>query len=417
MKTSPSGATRFLPLDDLKHSHREKSKKPTSFKVVPEQTFMIWFLVLLYCAFALTGILTALPGPWLPILSKKWMLTDAQAGSLIAAQFLGNALGCCFAIRRLRSSVLFGLAFLMFGAGGLAFLHWPILQAGFFCCGIGLGLTIPATNLLIANLSSQSRAISLNLLNCVWGVGAILCPALILIGQKLGSVEGIVFAVGLGAGILLLSLAAIRSWPDIVRRDQSPPGRAASLKHLMLFALLFFLYVGIETCIAGWIATYAQRRLSALHAFTLSPVTYFWAALVAGRAGSAYMLRRIHETALYPASLALGSGAFLLVLGGHSPAVIIVGIIVAGLALAPIFPLLVSFAAEPLHSRRNGGWVFACGAFGGSVLPWTTGKISTLYSLRAGFTVPVAALVTLLMLTPWLIRFTEKRTPLAASMP
>ena len=142
-------------------------------------------LALLYCAFALTGILTALPGPWLPILSKKWMLTDAQAGSLIAAQFLGNALGCCFAIRKLRSSLLFGLAFLMFGTGGLAFLHWPILQAGFFCCGIGLGLTIPATNLLIANLSSQRRAISLNLLNCVWGIGAILCPALVLIGKSL----------------------------------------------------------------------------------------------------------------------------------------------------------------------------------------------------------------------------------------
>ena len=364
-------------------------------------------LALLYCAFALTGILTALPGPWLPILSKKWMLTDAQAGSLIAAQFLGNALGCCFAIRKLRSSLLFGLAFLMFGTGGLAFLHWPILQAGFFCCGIGLGLTIPATNLLIANLSSQRRAISLNLLNCVWGIGAILCPALVLIGQKLGSVEGMVLAVGLGAGVLLLLLAAIRSWPDIARRDQSAPIRELLWKHLSLFALLFFLYVGTETCIAGWITAYAQRRLATSYLLTLSPVTYFWAALVFGRAGSAYILRWIHETTLYPASLVLGLGAFILVLAGRTPAAIMLGIIVTGLAMAPIFPILVSFAAGPLLSRKNGGWVFACAPLGGAVLPWATGKISTAYSLRAGLMVPIAAMFLLSMMTYWLLRFNK----------
>ncbi len=363
-------------------------------------------LAFLYCAFASTGILTALPGPWLPILSKRWMLTDAQAGSLIAAQFLGNALGCCFAIRRLRSSVLVGLAFLMLGTLGMAFLHWPTLQAGFFCCGIGLGLTIPATNLLIANLSSKRRAISLNLLNCVWGIGAILCPALVLIGQKLGSVEGMVLAVGLGAGILMLSLG-ISSWPDIARNDQSSPVQAFLWKHLLFFALLFFLYVGAETCIAGWITAYAQRRFATSYSLTLSPVTYFWAALVFGRAVSAYILRWIHETALYPASLILGLGAFILVLSGHTPATLMPGIIVTGLAMAPIFPILVSLAAGPLLSRKNGGWVYACAPLGGAVLPWATGKISTAYSLRAGLVVPIAAMLLLSMMTYWLLRFNK----------
>lgn len=371
-------------------------------------------LPLLYCAFALTGILTALPGPWLPILSKKWMLTDAQAGSVIAAQFLGNTIGCCFAIRRLRSSLLFGLALLMLGTYGLAFLHWPSLQVGFFCCGIGLGLTIPATNLLIASLSSQRSAISLNLLNCVWGVGAISCPALVLLGQKLGSVERIILVIGLGEGILLVSLATC-SWPDIARKEQTHPRHTTFPKHLLMFALLFFLYVGTETCIAGWITTYAQRRLATSYALALSPVTYFWSALVLGRAASAYVLRWIDERSLYTSSLVLGLGSFILVLSGSSPAAIMLGIIIAGLALAPIFPLLVSFAAGPLLSRKNGGWVFACAAFGGAVLPWATGKISTAYSLHVGLMIPVAALVSLLLLTPWLPHFGAKQTPLAAS--
>lgn len=371
-------------------------------------------LPLLYCAFALTGILTALPGPWLPMLSKKWILTDAQAGSVIAAQFLGNTIGCCFAIRRLRSSLLFGLALLMLGSCGLAFLHWPSLQVGFFCCGLGLGLTIPATNLLIANLSSQRSAISLNLLNCVWGMGAISGPALVRLGQELGSVERMVLVIGLGAGILLVLLAAC-SWPDLARNGQTRPLRTASLKHLLTFALFFFLYVGAETCIAGWITTYAQRRLATSYALALSPVTYFWSALVSGRAASAYVLRWIHERSLYTASLVLGLGSFILILSGNSPAAIVLGIIIAGLALAPIFPLLVSFAAGPLLSRTNGGWVFACAAFGGAVLPWATGKISTASSLHSALLIPVAALVLLLFLTPWLPYSRDRNLPLAAS--
>jgi fucose permease len=164
-------------------------------------------LVLLYCVFAITGVLTALPGPWLPILARKWMLTDTQAGSVIAAQFLGNMIGCFFSVRKLRSSLLFGLTLMFLGTCGFVFLHWPNLRGCFFCYGIGLGLSIPATNLIVATLHPARRAASLSLLNCVWGVGAISCPVLVLIAQRLGSIEGMLLTIGVGAGLYSLSLA------------------------------------------------------------------------------------------------------------------------------------------------------------------------------------------------------------------
>jgi fucose permease len=62
-------------------------------------------IILLYLAFIFTGVLTALPGPFLPFLLKRWGLTDAQAGSIIAAQFPANMIGALFANRNLRISI------------------------------------------------------------------------------------------------------------------------------------------------------------------------------------------------------------------------------------------------------------------------------------------------------------------------
>lgn len=373
-------------------------------------------LVLLCCVFALTGVLTALPGPWLPILSKKWALTDSQAGSVIAAQFLGNAIGCFFAVRKLRSSLFLGLALMLLGTCGLVFLHWPDLRAGFFCYGIGLGLSIPATNLLVAALLPARRAVSLSLLNCVWGVGAISCPTLILIAQRFGSIEGMLLTLGLGAGLLLVLLAAC-PWPELAPGEQPQGMQASAVTPLLIFAVLFFLYVGIETCIADWITTYAQRSFPGSYVSTLSPATYFWAALILGRATSAYALRWTGDRRLYMASVALALGTLILVLSGRSPGVIILGTIFSGLALAPIFPLLLSFASELLLSTKNGGWVFACASFGGAVLPWATGKVSTTYStLHSGLMVPLAAIFALWMFSFWLPYSSERRSALAVSM-
>jgi fucose permease len=396
----------------LKRLFVNDSEKPAS----PEATRRRRLLVLLYSIFVLTGVLTVLPGPWLPILTQKWMLTDTQAGSVVAVQFLGNMAGCLFAVRNLRSSLFFGLALMSLGACSFTFLHWSSLLAGFLCYGFGLGLTIPATNLLVATLLPARRAISLNLLNGVWGAGAVSCPLLVLLAQKISSVETMLLAVGL-AGTLLFGLLIACPWPQLRSGEQPQPVRVFSLKQLLIFALLFFLYVGTETCIGSWITLYAQRASAGLYVFTLSPVTYFWAALALGRAGSAYALRFTRETGFYTASTAFGLGAFVLVLSAHSPAAIILGTVLSGLALAPIFPLLVSFAAELLLSKKNGGWVFACSALGGAVLPWATGRISTIYSaLHAGLMVPLAALLSLLLFSLWLRRFTERNPPRPASM-
>jgi len=119
--------------------------------------------------------------------------------------------------------------------------------------------------------------------------------------------------------------------------------------------------------------------------------------LALGRGASAYVLKWVRERMLYTASAATALLAFCVILGGNSPASVVGGTVLCGLAMAPIFPLLLSFASGPLLSRPHSGWVLACAPLGGAVLPWATGRISTSYSaLHSGLLVPAAAIFLLL---------------------
>lgn len=359
------------------------------------------FLIFLYLAFALTGILTALPGPLLPILTGQWKLTDAQAGSIIAAQFLGNLGGCLFANRNLRLSLLLGMALIALGTGTFVLAGWPAVKLCFLCYGAGLGLSIPAINLTVAALLPDRRAVTLNLLNSVWGLGAISSSGLLLLAQHVASAKQLLLCLAFGGAALF---AAFLGSPkaDTASSASLEDTSTATARVLAFFGLAFFLYVGVETCIASWIGAYALRMFPSLRLIGFSLLTSFWTALALGRAASAYLLKFVPARAVYFFSLALALAAFAGILWGRSPGALAAGTIVCGLALAPVFPLLLSFAARPLLSHPNSGWVFACAPLGGALLPWSIGKISTAYSaLHAGMLVPAAAMACLFLMGFW----------------
>ncbi|MCU1308547.1 MAG: transporter, major facilitator family [Acidobacteriaceae bacterium] len=364
-------------------------------------------MVLLYLSFALTGVLTALPGPLLPILLKGWTLTDAQGGSIIAAQFFASMTGALFANRNLRTSLLMGLFLMALGTFGLAVLPWPHLRIAVSCYGLGLGMTMPAINLTIAARYVDSRAASLSVLNCIWGVGAISCPALVFVAQKFASTNSLLILLSIILAILFVSI--LRAWKQVTWIGAAAkPGVESGLGSqlsLQLLALLFFLYVGAETCIASWINIYAQRLLPVSGMLSYLPVACFWAALLIGRSVSPRILNWISDEGLYFMSLMSALVSLVPILWGRSRITVVIGATLCGLALAPVFPLLISFASAALLSKPNSGWVFACAGLGGAVLPWATGAISTAYQLRIALLIPGAAISILFLSGLRMVRY------------
>jgi fucose permease len=87
--------------------------------------------MLVHAAFVLTGVMTTLLGPMLPILSARWTLSDSQAGYLFTAQFATSILGVAISslmVHRYgyRLTLVFGLWFMAVGAGVLARASWIV---------------------------------------------------------------------------------------------------------------------------------------------------------------------------------------------------------------------------------------------------------------------------------------------------
>src|ERR1019366_6435159 len=112
-------------------------------------------------AFLPTGILTTVLGPMLPILIARWAMNDTQAGNLFLVQFLASLAGVqlsgvLLARWGFRPAFLSGLLLMACGVATL-YSGGPWLGlASVAAYGLGLGLIIPADNLLIAEIGSGS---------------------------------------------------------------------------------------------------------------------------------------------------------------------------------------------------------------------------------------------------------------------
>jgi fucose permease len=355
-------------------------------------------LALLYLAFVLTGTITTLLGPLIPQLVKRCSMSDADAGWLVAAQFAGHFVGALFANRNLRNSVLAGMPLISIGVGALAFSSCSLNYLCTGCYGVGLGLTISAINMIIASRQSEQRAYSLTLLNFLWGLGAVGSPVLVEWARSHQLLPS--GLLGLGAAGFALWLLVIRC--DLSSQPQPETGSADTWysRPLLFFGALFFLYVGVETSVGAWTALYAMRMPHVNETIAASAVGCFWLALLSGRLVNAALLRRISEHTIYRLSLVIMLGGFSLLLLSRSSWGVLLAASVTGLGLAPLFPLIMSFASDTLLAHRNSGWVFSSAGLGGAVVPWLTGQVSTQFgSLRAGFILPASAAVLIVALS------------------
>src|SRR5215472_11214298 len=104
-------------------------------------------LPILHFEFFLTGIATTMLGVLLPILVASWSITDAQAGSLFAVQFVAQFVGSLTygeISRRLGNhrTVVLGLFIIGFGVCGVALTSWSASLGFVAMYGLGLGIAL-----------------------------------------------------------------------------------------------------------------------------------------------------------------------------------------------------------------------------------------------------------------------------------
>ena len=365
--------------------------------------------IVLHIGFAVTGVVTTLLGPILPILIARWSLSDEQAGLFFMAQFLGamtgvGLFGVLILLRGYKPALTLGFTLVATGVAMLAFGDVTLGLTATATFGCGLGLAISATNLWVGEAAGSNRAVALNILNVSWCAGAIVCSPLVMLAHTHRRESVLFLGLGLLAASVAFVLAGMHVEPSVPNEERmNPAGTSLPVPTGVAIALgiLFFVYVGTEGAVSGWGAPLAKRITAApTNLWTLTPM-FFWTGLFTGRALAPAILRRSKERTLMVAGLSLGLTGSAALIWAASFAGLIACVLAIGMGFGCVYPLLVASTVRnfTVHARRVSGIMFALGNIGGAILPWTVGLVSTrTKDLHAGLLVPVGGCIVLICL-------------------
>jgi fucose permease len=365
-------------------------------------------LILLHAGFLLIGIVTVLLGQILPVLSKRLSLNDREAGYLLVAQFAGSLLGNFFYNRIIKKfgylRLLAGGFFLTAcGCAALNFDAWILSLAAIFLCGVGIGLTIPAVNLLIVELNREKSSSALNKINFFWGFGAILCKPFV---DFVGSPGSILLPTILLCLLFLLAGAAfaVSDFEENFNRDESFSASAKPIwttRAAWLIAIFNFVHIGIESSVGGWITTYESRLAPAAGNNWLSAAVVFFSFLVFGRAVAPLFFRFLPDNTVLFCSLIVMTAGIVLILWTESFLFLMTGAATLGFGTSAVFPTNMSRFTKIFGARatENAAPLFVFGGLGGAFTTWLVGFTSTAFdSLRTGFLVVLFGCVLLVVL-------------------
>jgi fucose permease len=362
-----------------------------------------------YASFLPIGIANVLLGPLLPTLSARWSLNYAQAGALFPAQYL--AATCAVALSGIlvakwgfRFAMKTGLSLM---ALGLALLLMGPKLLGIFCLimfGAGIGIAVPAANLLVAEVNPEHRSASLNSLNFCWSMGAVACPFLVALAARSQNIPVLLACVALVSLIVVFGIAwlpagepptAFPLQPKISFRIRS---REAPF---LVLAALFFVYVGTETSFGQWIASYAKGLRSLTPAMSLITTSFFYGALTFGRWLAPFLLRSFAELKLVKSGLLLACAGTAGLVLSRGLSGVLASACAAGLGLSCVYPITIALLSSEFGpaSSAIGSLMFVLANIGGAVLPWIVGVSSSrLGSLKAGLLIPLIGCVAMLIL-------------------
>ncbi len=353
----------------------------------------------LHVGFAATGLGTTLLGCLLPALHSAWHLSDSRAGFLFACQFTGASLGALLVRKNFFQSLTHAYLLLILSAATLGTVRHHAAPLLFFVFGLGLGWVMTATSMLVGTMFER-RGAALSLLNVSWVVGAVLSPAIASVWVRRWPPTSIFLVFAIFATAIALPI-----WHN--RESVLEGGILSSRvyvqeKHLSLiagFALVAFLYVGVEVSVSGWMMTYVHRLPIREGEWAAIITSSFWIAFLSGRAIAPAVLLRLSETNLLIAAMVTALVSLALLLVSRTPLTILLTTVCAGLTLAPIFPLCIARVLALTNESPQSKWVFSIAGLGGAVLSWMTGRLSTYTgSLRDGLFVPVFALGGMLLI-------------------
>ena len=336
-----------------------------------------------YAAFFMFGVVSAVLGPALPTLAENSGVSPGETGVFFTTRGIGFLLGSLAGGRmydRLRGHPAMAVALLVTALATvltpLATQFWQ-LNLLMFVIGFSTSHLMVGCNTLLIWVQAERVGPWLNGMHFVNGIGSFVAPlvftALLLRTGRIHPTFYLVAALALiiAAGILFVASPAV----PVDERAAAGDKPAVDWPLLLLLALMFLLYVGVEVGFGGWIYTYIIEAAGASEAAAGRINASFYGLFTVGRMLAIPMAVRFANRQLllvnYAGSLV---SLTILLLWPDSLTALTFGTAGLGLFLASTFPVLMAFVGK--HLRLTGqinGALFAVTAVGAMLVPWLMG--------------------------------------------
>ena len=326
-------------------------------------------------SFAISGFALTMVGSALSTLRERTGSSIAEIGSLFLALQLGFIVGSVLAGRlldRFDGNRIYGLGFLIIAAVLMALPFatslgslWIVMVTIGLAASIGV---VSANTLLIWHLGEHvGRA--MNLLHFSFGAGALIAPLLVAFGVNAAARLGAVIALAMaGWALIVLSPTAL-----LVRREEQ---LTASRRVLVIAAMFFFVYVGVEIGFSGWIHTYSEEVGFSGRAATLI-TTAFWLSFTGDRLMSAWISDNVRPKVVmvFSATTAVVAAVVLVASQGTTLG-LWVGTVLFGFATAPQFPVMMAYLERRIQLLGSEtSWFMAYAGMGGFAFPYLIGHM------------------------------------------
>jgi fucose permease len=349
------------------------------------------------------GLVLALPGTLfgMPSWTTAVRCDVAAQANLLAVFFLGQLI-CSAAAGDLVDR--FGADRVLVAGTTILVFAFLLLAGAAEPGGVAVAMALLASGGSAINASSctlisvtfgERRGAMMSLMGVSTAVGAVVTPLLLQAGDW-PIVDRMHVIAGMAAAIALAPLA-------VARAPWTPTGTSllamlslARDRALMALIVLTAIEFGVEAVMAGWSAAYVLAVMPTIPGGAV--VATYWGGLAAGRTAGPLVLARRSKAGAVALGALLAAVGIALIAVSRSPGGLLAGVVIAGVALGPLAPTLISVAGDR-YPNRTGlaiGTLISLAQIGGVTLPWLTGRAAISVGFRGAMLVPIVSSLMLL---------------------
>jgi fucose permease len=382
----------------------QKSKTPSKLSLI----------LLAYAAFIALGMPDGLLGiAWPSVradfgipLDALGMLLFASVAGYMTSSFLSGAL-----IARLGVGNLLAISCALTGSALVGFTlvpaWWMMVLLGVFS-GLGAGAIDAGLNTYVAAHFGEGL---MQWLHASYGIGVTIGPIIMTLAlTNLDSWRVGYLIVGGFQFLMAFAFTLTLSWwnspeePTESKREKrlteykTPLSQTIRRPQVWLSILLFFLYVGAEVALGAWVYTLLTESRGVPVSLAGFWAGSYWATFTIGRILAGLYAKRIGINMLVQGGIALALLGSILLWWNPFQLANLLAIGLIGLAVAPVFPAMMSGTSQRVGARfaaNTIGMQMAATGLGGALIPSVIGVLARRSSLEI---IPVCLILLFLAL-------------------